>query len=139
MSTKVKELSPQQQQAALLMAEGKTGRQVAEALAVAEETVSRWKQQTEFEALINTCLAEAREATRYRLRTLAGKAINVIDGVLDDDKAEDKDRLSAAFQLLKLIEVTVLFKTGTPIGPVEPSGVEAKRASDSFAASLEYL
>lgn len=139
MSEKIKNLSPQQHQAALLLAEGRAGREVAEALEVAPETISRWKQLPEFEVVINGCLVEARDAARLKLRTLASRAVAVFEELLCNQQLDPKVRLTAATQLLKLLDVSELFDAHEPLGPLDPAAVRSKRATEALFARLEEL
>ena len=99
MSTILKE---NQLQAVTMTASGQRGCDIAESLAVSRETVSRWRQLPEFQAAVNTMLRDAQNATRDRLRGLAGKALDTVEEVLQDKAVPASERLKAAFKVLDL-------------------------------------
>jgi len=83
----VRELAPRQVLAATMLVEGRRGRDVAKALNVSEETVSRWRHRPEFEALTRELLRQHVDAVRLGLIALTGEAIgqlhNLINGFSD--------------------------------------------------------
>ena len=99
MSTK---LNSNQLLAVSLIASGSRGCDISKELKVTEETISRWRQQPEFRAAVNSMLAETQTATMDRLRGLAGKALGVIEIALDDTELAAGERLKAAFRILEL-------------------------------------
>lgn len=68
-------LRPKQVLAATLLVQGQQGRQVAKALNVNEETVSRWRHRPEFQALMRELLQEHIDTVRLGLISLSGEAI----------------------------------------------------------------
>ena len=70
------ELRPRQVQAAVLLVQGHQGRQVAAMLKVAEVTISRWRQQPEFQALLRELLQQHVDAMRLNMIALTGEAIS---------------------------------------------------------------
>ena len=75
MSTKLNE---NQLLATHLVAIGKSGKQIAEKLSVAEETISRWKKLPEFQAEVNAILLECRNNAKQRLRNLLTNSLDLL-------------------------------------------------------------
>jgi hypothetical protein len=113
------------------LGEGKTGRQVAETLAVTPETVSRWRQDATFEAAINAQLAEARDYAANKLKALTTDALSVIEEILNDSEAKPGERLSAAATVLRLVKGTALLQVGA-VGATTPEGVAKQRFNNSI-------
>lgn len=95
-------LSPQQQQAALLLVEGRKQGEIAEEMGIAPETLSRWKAEPGFRAELNRLLLAMREASINRIRSLQATALQTIEDVMTNSEAPAKDRLAAAFRILDI-------------------------------------
>lgn len=78
----VRELRPRQVQAANLLVQGMQGKEVAMVMKVAEETVSRWRQQPEFQALMRDLLQESVDATKLGLVSLCVESIVHLRGLV---------------------------------------------------------
>lgn len=128
-------LTEQQQQAALLIAAGGMNATVGEAVGVSEWTVSRWRQQPEFQAGVNTILRDAKAAARERLRSLVGAALDVVETSLTDAQLAPRERLQAAFHVLTLINLAA----GDPIGPTVPEEIERRRRKAWERATNRFL
>jgi transposase-like protein len=98
-------LNKNQLLAAQMLATGQSGRDVAKALNIAPETISRWRQQAEFKNYLDRFLSEASEATRQRLETLMKRAINLIEESIDEPSLSPKDRFSMGVKILELCKV----------------------------------
>lgn len=118
-------LSPQH------LALGENNKSVAENLNLAPETVSRWRSDFNFQAALNSVLAENHKATKDRLRHLSGLALTTIESLKIDDETPAKDKLSAA---IKILELTNL-KAGL-IGATDPEKLKKQKAQDDLFASL---
>lgn len=79
-------LSTKQERAALLLVSGRTTKQVAEEVGVRPETLTRWKGQPEFVALLNQLRAEALQAAVDKLRLAAADAAQ---GLIELSRADD--------------------------------------------------
>jgi hypothetical protein len=81
-------LRPRQVLAATLLIQGRQGKDVAATLKVAEETVSRWRQQDAFQALMGELLQQHVDAMRLNMIALTGEAIThlryLVNGFSDD-------------------------------------------------------
>ena len=78
----VRNLSPRQVLAAQMLAQGRRGIEVAKALSVSEETVSRWRQRPEFQALMRELLQETIDATRLGIVSLCAESILHLRGLI---------------------------------------------------------
>lgn len=96
------DLKKNQERAVLMVASGMTGVAIAAELDVTPETVSRWKQESAFQAEVNALLHETRAFVRRRMGVLASKAISIVESALDDAKLAPGDRLKAAFKVLDM-------------------------------------
>lgn len=114
-------LSEAQRRAVVLIAEGATGRSVADTLGLSEYTISRWKQSADFEAAVNQLLQDARDGAVNRLRNMATTALDTIEQVLTDFEASPSDRLKAAGMVLDAVQLTRATPT---IGPVNAERIE---------------
>jgi hypothetical protein len=86
----VEGLRPRQVLAANLLVQGRRGKDVAAALGVSAETVSRWRQLPEFQALMHRLLQETIDTTRLGIVALCAESIEHLRGLIrsfDDDKA----------------------------------------------------
>jgi hypothetical protein len=70
-----KPLAVRQIEAATMLVNGVLGKEVAERLDVAEETISRWRQRPEFQHLMQSLLAERLDAARMGLLSLAQDSV----------------------------------------------------------------
>ena len=78
----VRDLRPRQVIAAGLLVSGKQGREVAAALNIAEETVSRWRQQVAFRNLMEQLLRQHIDSMQLSMVTLTGEAIAELHNLL---------------------------------------------------------
>lgn len=100
-------LTPQHHKAIEALAMGENNKSVAEKLNLAPETVSRWRSDFDFQAALNSVLAENRESTKDRLRHLSGVALETIEAIMTDSEAPAKDRLTAALKVLEFSKLSV--------------------------------
>ena len=96
-------LSEAQSRAAQLIATGRSGRSVASELGVHPSTLSGWRQAPEFRALVNEILAEARVAASNKLLHAANVALDTILRIMTSPTSSDRDKLSAAAQVLSIV------------------------------------
>ena len=117
-------LPPKQLQALILLASGKTGRDVARELKITPQTVSEWKRGPSFVVELNRLQREVVEAARIRLQQSATEAADILLG-LARDATNDETRRKAAVDLLRLGG----FEPASPeafalgIGPATEEGV----------------
>ena len=78
----VEGLRPRQVIAANLLVQGRRGKDVAAALGVSAETVSRWRQRPEFQALMHRLLPETIDTTRLGIVSLCAESIEHLRGLL---------------------------------------------------------
>ena len=89
-----------------LVAIGKSGKQIAGELSVAEETISRWKKLPEFQAGVNSILMECREDTQQQLRHVIGLSLTIIQEELQNTNSST--RASLALKLVHSMKLTGL-------------------------------
>lgn len=99
-------LTEVQRRTALMLASGIKAVRIAEELGISEHQISRWRKQPEFKAEVNLHLNAASEAVVERLRSLAGKAVDCLEAVLNDPKASASDRLKAAQTILSTVGIS---------------------------------
>lgn len=128
-SDKTRQLSLEQENAIDLLIQGKSDREVAEAVKVSRQTVNQWRNHDAvFVSALNARRQEIWGSQSERLRSLVKKAVDVLEADLDSD--ERKLRQSAAIHLLKAVKVY-----GTPLyphGSTDPEDIESewKRSLD---------
>jgi len=113
-------LSAQQDQVIVLLLSGKTQREAAQDVGVAEETISRWmNNDAEFVATLNARRHELWQANAEKLRALAAQAIDTLGALLDS--GDEALRLKAATAVLQELR-----NTQPAIGPTDPESVEVE-------------
>ncbi len=129
------------------MLEGKRQGEAAELAGVAPETVSRWvRGDAVFLAELNVRRAELWQSQASRLRNMAGKAVDVLEGLLADESTSPGVRLAAAREVLKCLGLTEL---GVPKGEIDAERLEynmerakkleaAQRRSDELIDALSF-
>jgi hypothetical protein len=89
-------LSPQQEQAAVLLASGKRVGSVAKAVGVHRVTVWEWSKTPEFQQHLNDLRRAAWRSARDRMRSNTARAAQVLGTILSDSGARAQDRIAAA-------------------------------------------
>ena len=128
------QLTQTQEQAAELLARGRRVGDVAEAAGVTPATITEWQQAPAFVAAVNAQLADARESTRQRLRSLAVSALDVVEVALTEDTTPAAIRLQLAVKVLELVGAGELVKQ--EIGSTDPGDVEADQQSAARTKAL---
>jgi hypothetical protein len=95
-----KKLNENQLLAVPLVASGMSGQLVAKELNIQPETLSRWKNDSEFMAGVNKIIVDAQEATQAKLSQLTTQALKVIEDALCDEAEPTSVRLNVAFKVL---------------------------------------
>ena len=112
-----------------LVAQGVSGKDIANKLNVAKETISRWKKNPEFQAEVNKLLKEYREETQHKLRSLINLALEVVREDLENTNSEQ--RLATALKIIQNMKLnTYLYQE---IGPRKAENVKSKMWNDDFA------
>ncbi len=120
-------ITAQHHKAIILLAEGMNNKSVAEALGVAPETVSRFKNDYDFQAELNKVLNANHASSQEKLRHLSNIALSTIEAVLLDGETPPRDKLTAAF---KVLEITRL-RQGN-IGSTNPATLEKQAQDDKL-------
>ena len=126
MSTKLNE---NQLLAIPLIAQGVSGKDIANKLNVAKETISRWKKIPEFQAEVNKLLKEYREETQHKLRSLVNIALEVVREELENINSEQ--RLATALKVIQNMKLNAYLYE--EIGPSEAENVKSKMWNEDFA------
>ena len=102
-----KNLNENQLLAVQLVAQGRSGREIAKQLSVTEETISRWKKQPIFIASVNEILGQLSEGIQQKMRSLIFQALEILETELSDK--ENKNRANIALKLLQNYKFVQLF------------------------------
>jgi len=126
-------LSVEQENAIDLLIQGKSDREVAEAVGVARQTVNQWRNQDAvFIAELNVRRHAIWGSQTERLRSLIAKAVDVLERDLDSEDL--RLRQSAAVHLLKAVG---LYRADLePTGETSAEAIEDQWAQAKLMASL---
>ena len=102
-----KNLNENQLLAVQLVAQGRSGREIAKQLSVTEETISRWKKQPIFIASVNEILGQLSEGIQQKMRNLIFQALEILETELSDK--ENKNKANIALKLLQNYKFVQLF------------------------------
>ena len=102
-----KNLNENQLLAVQLVAQGRSGREIAKQLSVTEETISRWKKQPIFIASVNEILGQLSEGIQQKMRNLVFQALEILETEFSDK--ENKNKANIALKLLQNYKFVQLF------------------------------
>ena len=102
-----KNLNENQLLAVQLVAQGRSGREIAKQLSVTEETISRWKKQPIFIASVNEILGQLSEGIQQKMRNLVFQALEILETELSDKG--NKNKANIALKLLQNYKFVQLF------------------------------
>ena len=102
-----KNLNEIQLLAVQLVAQGRSGREIAKQLSVTEETISRWKKQPIFIASVNEILGQLSEGIQQKMRNLVFQALEILETEFSDK--ENKNKANIALKLLQNYKFVQLF------------------------------
>lgn len=97
----LKNLKPEQREAIMYLSAGATFREAAKKAGVSEMTLYNWRQKKDFQKAIKLAQAYIVETKRFEIAKVHGKAIRLMEKIIDDEKASMRDRLSAARAMLE--------------------------------------
>lgn len=98
------EFNDKKQVAAILLARGIKGVDLAKVITVDPATISRWKREENFQVLVNQLRMEMIEVGREKLRSKTEAAVDVLSELMENSKSEAL-RLKAASEILRLSNV----------------------------------
>ena len=126
-------LKPKQQQAAILLLEGKSGKEVAEIIGVTPESISHWKSDPHFIAFMNHLQHKIMNESLVTLRRTAGKAADKLEDLIDNAESESTNLRDciAALQMLNFDNHEKLAWRRLEIGHTDPQIVAKKMAEDN--------
>ena len=102
--TKERRLTPKQCQAIGILMEGRTIKDTAKAVGVNEKTVDTWLNLPLFQEQLQLHQQEIIERAFRRLARYEESAIDFLASVVDDESAANRDRISAAKEIIKGVE-----------------------------------
>ena len=102
-----KNLNENQLLAVQLVAQGRSGKEIAKQLSVTEETISRWKKQPIFIASVNEILGQLSEGIQQKMRNLVFQALEILETEFSDK--ENKNKANIALKLLQNYKFVQLF------------------------------
>ena len=124
-----KNLNENQLLAVQLVAQGRSGKEIAKELSVAEETISRWKKQPAFIALVNDLLGQLRDTTQQKMRNLVLFALEIIEKELFNEN--NKNRVNIALKVLNNYKFSTLIDQ--KIGSENADTIERRQLDKKFA------
>jgi len=94
-------LTPNKEKAAILLVSGMAAKDVASAVNCTPETISHWKKETEFKALLNCLRRELLEQGRERLRGSIADAMDTLRDIMVNSENQEVRR-KAAMDVLRM-------------------------------------
>lgn len=136
-SDKTRQLSIEQENAIDLLLQGKSDREVAEAVGVARQTVTEWRNNNAiFVAELNRRRQEIWGSQTERLRQLVAQAVSVLEQDLQQ-KQDLRLRQAAAVHILRAVGLYGCDLQ--PRGATDPEDVEAGWKHDEFLKELARI
>ena len=124
-----KNLNENQLLAVQLVAQGRSGKEIAKELSVAEETISRWKKQPAFIALVNDLLSQLRDTTQQKIRNLVLLSLEILEKELFNEY--NKNRVNIALKVLNNYKFSTLIDQ--KIGSENADTIERWQFDKKFA------
>ena len=124
-----KNLNENQILAVHLVVQGKSGKDIAKELSITEETVSRWKKQSAFIALVNELLGQLRDITQQKMRNLVLLALEILEKELFNE--DNKNRVNIALKVLNNYKLSTLIDQ--KIGSENADTIERRQFDKKFA------
>ena len=122
-------LNENQLLAVQLVAQGRSGKEIAQELSVTEETISRWKKQPAFIALVNELLGQLRDTTQQKMRNLVLLALEILEKELFNE--DNKNRVNIALKVLNNYKFSTLIDQ--KIGSENADTIERRQFDKKFA------
>ena len=123
-----KNLNESQLIAVQLVAQGRSGKMIAKELSVTEETISRWKKQPAFIALVNDLLGQLRDTTQQKMRNLVLLALEILEQELFNE--DNKNRVNIALKVLNNYKFSTLIDQ--KIGSENAETIERRQLDKKF-------
>ena len=111
-----------------LVAQGRSGKEIAKELSVTEETISRWKKQPAFIALVNELLGQLRDTTQQKMRNLVLLALEILEKELFNE--DNKNRVNIALKVLNNYKFSTLIDQ--KIGSENADTIERRQFDKKF-------
>lgn len=126
-------LTAQQWQAVALLVAGKKQVEVAEALGVTQETVSRWRSGPLFAAALNLAVRDAYTGTIGQVRGLVTDAVAALRESLYSE--DERIRMAAALAVLRL---HLQLDSSAPTLPATPADIAQQLRRQEFERALGF-
>ena len=126
------DLTPKQQEAAALIASGKTQRQAAEAVGVSSQTLTAWAKKEDFQRHVQALLQPAHEGVQTALQGLHQRAAEVLASLLET--APPATKLQAIRLIFEINKATPPAQGKRPANPGLPRPVIRRRRVSSGVA-----
>ena len=123
-----KNLNENQLLAVQLVAQGRSGKEIAQELSVTEETISRWKKQPAFIALVNDLLGQLRDTTQQKMRNLVLLALEILEKELSNEG--NKNSVNIALKVLNNFKFSTLIDQ--KIGSENADTIERRQFEKKF-------
>ena len=127
-----KNLNENQLLAVQLVAQGRSGKEIAQELSVTEETISRWKKQPAFIALVNDLLGQLRDTTQQKIRNLVLLSLEILEKELFNEG--NKNRVNIALKVFNNYKFSTLIDQ--KIGSENADTIERKQFDKNFFESF---
>jgi len=124
-----KNLNENQFLAVQLVAQGKSGKEIAKELSVTEETISRWKKQPAFIALVNDLLGQLRDTMQQKMRSLVLLSLEILEKELLNEG--NKNRVNIALKVLNNYKFSNLIDQ--KIGSENADTIKRKQIDKKFS------
>jgi len=134
---KSRQLTIEQENAIDLLLQGKSDREVAEAVGVSRQTVTEWRNRNAlFVAELNRRRQEVWGGQTERLRQLVAQAVSV----LEEDLQQNQDRRLRQAAAVHILRAVGLYGVNlAPKGATDPEDVEANWQNDEALKRLTRL
>ena len=129
-----KNLNENQLLAVQLVAQGRSGKEIAQELSVTEETISRWKKRPAFIALVNELLGQLRDTTQQKMRNLVFTALEILEKELFNEG--NKNRVNIALKILNNYKFSALIDQ--KIGSNNEETIKKKQFDRKFKNMLDF-
>lgn len=110
-------LTDKQSLAAQALAAGAMCKEAAKLVGVTPESISAWKRSAVFVAYLNECRYQRQDAAMHRLRSMSGKAVEVIEKLMGSPSEQMQFKAAAA--VLELNGFKDLEQFYTQVGPTD--------------------
>lgn len=131
------ELTPQQIETASLLASGKSITASADAVGVNRSTIHDWLKNAMFVAYLNGLKQDLLVSTRQKIMGLSSKALDILEGLLDDPGTDANLRVKIALRLIEGVGGLDPSKVAS-VGSSDPALLERQWSEAKFLDDLRF-